>query len=206
VVKRVTVDYPANKDEWEVIGLRAGDEVIGALELGPQPQDLVFITSEAQLLRFGADLVRPQGRAAGGVAGINLPAGARVVWFGAVDLSVKDGEWGNVVVTVSGSSSALPGTQTGSAKVTPFAEYPAKGRATAGVRCHRFLRGEDSLLLAWAGPSPAQAAGPTGAAVELPVPDSRRDGSGVALRKPIDTISGPSTATAAPAQEPPTPS
>jgi DNA gyrase subunit A len=192
VVKRVIVDYPANKDEWEVIGLKDGDEVIGAVELGSRPADLVFITSDAQLLRFGAELVRPQGRAAGGMAGINLGAGARVVYFGAVDLSVKDGEWGNVVVTISGSSSALPGTQTGSAKVTPFAEYPAKGRATGGVRCHRFIRGEDTLLLAWAGPSPAQAAGPTGAGVDLPPQDSRRDGSGVALRKPVTSIAGPS--------------
>jgi DNA gyrase subunit A len=197
VVKRVLVDYPANKDEWEVIGLRAGDEVVGAVELGARAADLVFITSDAQLLRFSADLVRPQGRAAGGMAGINLTAGARVLYFGAADLTVKDGEWGNVVVTVSGSTSALPGTQTGAAKVTPFAEYPAKGRATGGVRCHRFVRGEDTLLLAWAGPSPAQAASPTGAAVELPAPDSRRDGSGVQLSKPIDSVSGPSAASTA---------
>jgi DNA gyrase subunit A len=197
VVKRVIVDYPANKDEWEVIGLRDGDEVIGAVELGTRAADLIFITSDAQLLRFGADLVRPQGRAAGGMAGINLSKDARVIYFGAVDLSVKDGEWGNVVVTVSGSSSALPGTQTGGAKVTPFAEYPAKGRATGGVRCHRFVRGEDTLLLAWAGPSPAQAAGATGAAVDLPEPDSRRDGSGVPLSKAIDAVAGPSAAVTA---------
>jgi DNA gyrase subunit A len=194
VVKRVTVDYPANKDEWEMISLKDGDEVVGAVELGAGPADLVFITSDAQLLRFGAALVRPQGRAAGGMAGINLSAGARVIYFGAIDLSVKDGEWGNVVVTVSGSSSALPGTQTGSAKVTPFAEYPAKGRATGGVRCHRFTRGEDALLLAWAGPSPAQAASLTGAGVDLPEPDSRRDGSGVPLRSAVVAVSGPGVA------------
>jgi DNA gyrase subunit A len=193
VVKRVIVDYPANKDEWEVISLRDGDEVIGAIELGGSPADLVFITSDAQLLRFSADLVRPQGRAAGGMAGINLGSGARVIYFGAVDLSVKDGEWGNVVVTISGSTSALPGTQTGAAKVTPFAEYPAKGRATGGVRCHRFVRGEDTLLLAWAGPSPAAAAGPTGSGVELPTQDSRRDGSGVPLRRVVAAVAGPTT-------------
>ena len=28
-------------------------------------------------------------------------------------------------------------------KVTPYEEYPAKGRGTGGVRCHRFLKGED---------------------------------------------------------------
>jgi DNA gyrase subunit A len=193
VVKRVLVDYPANKDEWEMISLKDGDEVIGAVELGVAPADLVFISNDAQLLRFSAQLVRPQGRAAGGMAGINLSSGARAIYFGAIDLGVKDGEWGNVVVTISGSSSALPGTQTGSAKLTPFAEYPAKGRATGGVRCHRFIRGEDVLLLAWAGPSPAQAAGSTGAAVELPEPDSRRDGSGLPLRASVAAIAGPST-------------
>ncbi len=170
---------------------RDGDEVVGVVELPTDEADLVFVSSEAQLLRFAAKLVRPQGRAAGGMAGINLAAGAKVVWFGAVDLNVKDGEWGNVVVTVSGSSSALPGTQTGSAKVTPFAEYPAKGRATGGVRCHRFTRGEDTLLLAWAGPSPAHAATSTGAAVDLPPSDSRRDGSGLPLKKAVAAISGP---------------
>ncbi|MCD5314180.1 DNA gyrase/topoisomerase IV subunit A [Kineosporia babensis] len=191
VVKRVTTEYPANKDEWEVIGLREGDEVVGVVDLPTDEADLVFISSEAQLLRFSAKLVRPQGRAAGGMAGINLAAGAKVVWFGAVDLNVKDGEWGNVVVTISGSTSALPGTQTGAGKVTPFAEYPAKGRATGGVRCHRFVKGEDTLLLAWAGPSPAYAAGTTGAAVELPAPDQRRDGSGVPLKKAVAAIGGP---------------
>ncbi len=191
VVKRVTTDYPANKDEWEVISLRDGDEVVGVVELPNDEADLVFISSEASLLRFSAKLVRPQGRAAGGMAGINLPAGQKVTWFGAIDLNVKDGEWGNVVITVSGSSSALPGTQTGAAKVTPFAEYPAKGRATGGVRCHRFVKGEDTLLMAWAGPAPAHAAGSTGAAVDLPPSDSRRDGSGVPLKAAVVAISGP---------------
>jgi DNA gyrase subunit A len=192
VVKRVAPDYPSNKDDWEVITLRDGDEVVGAAELrDPANTDLVFVTSDAQLLRYGAELVRPQGRAAGGVAGVNLGAKARVVYFGTVDLRVKDGEWGNVVVTVSGSTSALPGTQTGSAKVTPFAEFPAKGRATGGVRCHRFLKNEDIVLVAWAGPSPAQAATSSGAAVALPEQDPRRDGSGVPLPKAVHRISGP---------------
>jgi len=151
----------------------------------------VFVTSDAQLLRFGADKVRPQGRAAGGMAGINLTARARVIFFGAVDLRLKDGEWASVVVTVAGSSSALPGTETGTAKVTPFAEYPGKGRATGGVRCHRLLRGEDALLLAWAGPAPALASAPTGGPVTLPLPDSRRDGSGTPLPHPVAAIGGP---------------
>src|SRR5690606_29014659 len=141
-----------------VITLRDGDEVVGAVDLPHEECDLVFVTSDAQLLRFAAGKVRPQGRAAGGMAGINLAQGPRVIFFGAVDLRVKDGEWASVVVTVAGSSDALPGTGTGTAKITPFAEYPGKGRATGGVRCHRFLKGEDGLVLAWAGPAPALAA------------------------------------------------
>jgi DNA gyrase subunit A len=190
VVKRVAIDYPSNKDSWEVIALRDGDEVVGAVELPHEECDLVFVTSDAQLLRFGAEKVRPQGRAAGGMAGINLARGATAIFFGAVDLRLKDGEWASVVVTVAGSSNALPGTETGTVKVTPFAEYPGKGRATGGVRCHRFLKGEDGLVLAWAGPAPALAAAPTGVAVDLPAPDSRRDTSGVALPQPVAAIGG----------------
>jgi DNA gyrase subunit A len=191
VVKRVTPEYPSNKDAWEVIALRPGDEVVGTAELAPGDIDLIFVTSDAQLLRFGADKVRPQGRAAGGMAGISLSPGARAVFFGAVDLGVPDGEWGSAVVTVAGSTTALPGTQPGTCKVTPLAEYPSKGRATGGVRCHRFLKGEDVLLLAWAGTSPPRAAAANGVPLDLPTSDSRRDGSGVQLQQPVHAVAGP---------------
>ncbi|MFI7589253.1 DNA topoisomerase (ATP-hydrolyzing) subunit A [Spongisporangium articulatum] len=191
VVKRVVPEWPGNKDEWEVVSLKDGDSVVGAVDLPSDSVDLVFVTSDAQLLRFPADVVRPQGRAAGGMAGVNLAAKQKVVFFGAVDLSVKDGEWGSAVVTVSGSSSALPGTQVGRAKVTPFAEYPRKGRATGGVRCHRFMKGEDVLLLAWAGAAPPVASTEKGEAVPLPEPDSRRDGSGLPLPRAVAAIAGP---------------
>jgi DNA gyrase subunit A len=186
VVKRVVPDYPANRDGWDVISLKDGDEVVGAVELDAPDDDLVFITTDAQLLRFGADAVRPQGRGGGGVAGIRLAAGARVVSFTATPRDV-DG----VLVTVAGSSAALPGTETGSAKVTALAEYPAKGRATGGVRCHRFLRGEDALLLAWAGAAPARAVSAAGGAIELPPTGGRRDGSGTALPQPVHAVGGP---------------
>ena len=190
VVKRVTTDYPSNRDSWEVIALKDGDEVVGAVELTSAECDLVFISSDAQLLRFGADKVRPQGRSAGGMVGVSLTATARAVFFGAVDLTRPDGEWGASVVTISGGSDALPGTQTGSAKVTPFAEYPAKGRATGGVRCHRFLKGEDTLLLGWAGTSPPRAAGANGVGLDLPAVDPRRDGSGTPLGRQVHAVAG----------------
>ena len=142
VVKRVTAEV-LGKDSWEVIRLADGDEVVGAVELATGDEELCFVTSDAQLLHFPASGVRPQGRSGGGIAGIRLSAGAEVVFFGAV-ASTDDA----VVVTISGSGTALPGTEAGSVKVTPFSEYPAKGRATGGVRCHRFLKGEDTLVLA----------------------------------------------------------
>ncbi|WP_285496195.1 DNA topoisomerase IV subunit A [Actinomadura sp. NBRC 104425] len=185
VVKRVVPDFP-NRDDFEVIGLKEGDRVVGAVQLTSEDQDLVFITTDAQLLHYGAANVRPQGRPAGGMAGIKLSAGARVLWFGAVDPSRE-----NRVVTVSGSSTALPGTQTGAVKVSDYADFPAKGRATGGVRSHRFLKGEDALILAWAGPAPVRAASSTGKPLALPTELGRRDGSGEKLGTPIAAVGGP---------------
>jgi DNA gyrase subunit A len=186
VVKRMTTDYPGNRDEWDVISLKDGDHVVGAVELRTGDEDLVFVTSDAQLLHFPASSVRPQGRTAAGMAGIKLAAGAHAVFFGAVDPRAA-----NIVVTSSGSSGALPGTEPGSLKVTPYTEYPAKGRATGGVRCHRFLRGEDTVILGWVGGSPATAAAANGVALTLPDATGKRDGSGIPAATPINAIAGP---------------
>ncbi len=206
VVKRVAPDYPQNATDFEVIALKDGDRVVGAVQLASEDQDLVFISSDGQLLRFGAAAVRPQGRSAGGMTGIRLAPRASVVWFGAVDpgpapepAAAGTGDAGTgdagargapVVVTVAGSASALPGTAAATVKVTPYAEYPPKGRGTGGVRCHRFLKGEDALVLAWAGAGPALGATETGAPVGLPAPAGRRDGSGERVRQQLAAIGG----------------
>jgi DNA gyrase subunit A len=198
VIKRVLPDYPQARDEFELITLKEGDRVVGAVQLDSESAELVFIASDAQLLHFAASSVRPQGRAAGGMAGIRLSPRARVVWFGAVDAGAAAGTPTGppgtyspaVVVTVAGSAGALPGAAAGSVKVTPMHEYPAKGRATGGVRCHRFLRGEDTLVAAWAGPAPAVGASESGAPVALPDPVGRRDGSGIGLSGPLAVIGG----------------
>ncbi|WP_158864543.1 DNA gyrase/topoisomerase IV subunit A [Leifsonia sp. AG29] len=182
VVKRVTAGDWANKPEFEIISLKAGDEVVGATTV-TDDDELVFVASDSQLLRFAASAVRPQGRAAGGMAGINLAAGARVVFFGAVAPGEKDDA---VVVTIAVSDQTLPGADPGSGKVSDFAEFPAKGRATGGVRSQRFLKGEAELSLAWAGPAPALAVGADGASRTLPEGGSRRDGSGT----PLDMVIG----------------
>src|SRR5699024_4922671 len=134
------------RDHWPIITLDDGDAVVAATELATGDEELAFITNDANLLHFHAGLVRPQGRNGGGVAGVCLADDAPVVAFGAVSDSS-----GAYISSVAGASSALPETQTGSAKVTPFAPYPAKGRNTMGVCCQRFLRNEDTLFKAWVG-------------------------------------------------------
>jgi DNA gyrase subunit A len=236
VVKRVQPDYPANRDEFELITLKDDDRVVGAAYLAGDDAELVFITSDAQLLRFAANSVRPQGRPAAGMAGIRLSDGASAVWFGAIGPAVTrsvlptlpasppggpadnheaamaamadlraevtgeepGGAWSTtpeaaaaVVVTVAGRSDALPGTGGGSVKVTPFAEYPPKGRATGGVRCQRFLKGEDGLIQAWIGPSPVIGVTESGIVVDLSGMTGRRDGSGNAITRQLARVGHP---------------
>ncbi|UQU66979.1 DNA topoisomerase 4 subunit A [Couchioplanes caeruleus] len=169
VVKVCAPEWPVRSDEFEVITLKDGDEVLQATWLTDGAEGLVFVTSDASLLRFPAKLVRPQGLKGGGMAGVNLTAGAEALSFNAV--STHDPQHGEPMVVTS------TGTQV---KVTPFTAYPAKGRATGGVRVQRFLKGESRLTVAWVGPRPVGAS-TTGDPVDLPDPDGRRDGSGEAV-------------------------
>lgn len=180
IVKRVAATELGTKPEIEIISLRDGDRVVGAAPAS-DAAELVFVASDAQLLRFDASSVRPQGRSAGGMAGIRLSDGAHVIAFAVVGGSAFDA----VVVTVAGSSAALAGTDAGSAKVSAFTEFPAKGRATGGVRAQRLLRGEDALTLAWIGSDP-RAVGTDGAVRALPEPGAKRDASG----QPLDAVVG----------------
>ncbi|MCU7725098.1 DNA topoisomerase 4 subunit A [Actinoplanes sp. KI2] len=169
VVKVCAPEWPVRSDEFEVITLKDGDEVVQAAWLTDGNESLVFVASDASLLRFPAKTVRPQGLKGGGMAGINLSDGAEVLSFNVV--VTADAEHGEPMVVTS------TGTQV---KVTPFAQYPAKGRATGGVRAQRFLKGEARLAVAWVGPRPVGAS-TTGDPVDLPDPDGRRDGSGAAV-------------------------
>lgn len=182
VVKRVSASELGTKHDVEIIALREGDRVVGAAPAS-DGAELVFVASDAQLLRFDAASVRPQGRSAGGMAGIRLSDDAHVITFAVVGASAFD----TVVVTVAGSSTALAGTESGSAKVSVFSEFPAKGRATGGVRAQRLLRGEDALTLAWVGSDP-RAVGPDGAVCTLPEPGAKRDASGTPLEGVVGAV------------------
>jgi len=183
VVKRVAASEIGSKHDAEIISLKPGDRVVGAA-VAPDDAQLVFVTSDAQLLRFEANTVRPQGRSAGGMAGIRLADGQHAIFFGAVAAGTEDEA---VVVTIADTSQTLTGTDAGSGKVSALSEYPTKGRATGGVRAQRFLKGEDTLSLAWVGVEP-RAVGPDGAVRTLAAPGAKRDASGQPLEDVIGAV------------------
>jgi DNA gyrase subunit A len=196
VVKRVKpevipTDRSGNMHEvFQYIILGEGDSVIGGAPAGDDAE-LVFISTDASLLHYSAASVRPQGRVAGGMAGIRLDEGQNAIFFTALSHEVftaTDEPFEPLVFTVAGDAGALPNTQNGFGKLTPFNLYPGKGRATGGVRSQRFLKGQNALIYAWVGRGDARANTATGVAVELSEKDMRRDASGELLDHPITAM------------------
>ena len=138
VVKRISGPLP-DRDDADLISLKEGDELL-SIQAVTDSSKLVFISNIANLLVFDAKQVRPQGLPAAGMAGISLGT-SRAIYFG-----VSSG--GETVVTAANSAHSLGATDPGSHKLTPLAAFPEKGRATQGVRCQRFLKGEDQLYFA----------------------------------------------------------
>ena len=195
VVKRWNREAPTTMDSWSVIDLKDGDSVLFAADAADEDR-LVFVASDSSLLTFDAGNVRPQGRTAGGMAGIRLAEGCTAITFnvvpaGKIAWTYEEGDngmfsaSGAVVLTVAGDKDALPGTENGAAKVTPLEMYPTKGRGTGGVRSQRFLKGQNTLIFARVGMYPLHASTEGGSPVELPKPDMRRDASGVDLAAPV---------------------
>ncbi len=177
VVKRVILTDLPSRPSFEVITLKAQDTVVSAFS-APDESELAAVASDAQLLRFAASSVRPQGRAAGGMAGMKLSADAKIIFAAAID---TNGEASVVTVAESADENALPGTGSASGKISDWSEFPAKGRATGGVRAQRFLKGESRLTAAWVGTAQPRALSADGTARKLPESLSKRDGSGLPL-------------------------
>jgi DNA gyrase subunit A len=182
VIKRVVADWPS-KDLFEVITLKEGDRVIGAA-LADEARQYVLVTSDAQLLRFDSSGVRATGRSAAGIAGINLSEGASVIAFGTVsdDSNIQ-------VITAAKSESTLAGIDGGSLKRSLLTEFPAKGRATGGVRGHKFIRNEDHLYFAAITTLESLACAADGKPIDLEsIALGKRDASGEQLDVPIYNV------------------
>ena len=178
VVKRLAGDF-LPKAEFEVISLKPGDQVVGAA-ISTEKDELIFVTDDAQLLRFDASQVRPQGRGAAGMAGIKLSEGAQAIYFTSLKTSKN-----TQVLTAASNSESLGAVDSGSAKLSALSEFPAKGRATGGVRAQKFIRDENQLYFAFVGDAPVLASASSGKPLETPTALSRRDSSGTPLSATI---------------------
>lgn len=171
-VKITSAAWPVRSDEFDLIGLEPGDEVVNARWVDNiEGAKVAMLSSDSSLLVFPADKVRPQGLSGAGVAGMKLAAGQKVIaaaFVPAAELETTE------VATFTGVS----------VKRSPLALYPEKGRATGGVRSHTMLKGENGLAVGAITPNPL-AVNATGSRVDLPPVNRKRDASGIKL---IDTI------------------
>src|SRR3954462_12154722 len=99
------------------VGLDEGDYLVGAA-LTDGKYDVMLFSSEGKAVRFEEADVRPMGRQAGGVRGMRLGDGQRVVCMLAAN---------------NESKGVLTATQNGYGKRTPLGEYPRHGRGGQGV-------------------------------------------------------------------------
>jgi DNA gyrase subunit A len=99
------------------VGLEEEDYLVGAA-LTDGKYDVMLFSSEGKSVRFEEGEVRPMGRQAGGVRGMKLGEGQRVVCM----LAANDE-----------SRSVLTATENGFGKRTPISDYPRHGRGGQGV-------------------------------------------------------------------------
>ena len=163
-------------DDWEVIGLRRRRR--GRRRGRAAPPATRRSASSPATPSCCTSAPTASGRRAGRAAAwpaSGSPREQRSRWFGARRPATPMRSWS----PSPARRRRCPAPSRARSRSRRSAEYPAKGRATGGVRCHRFLKGEDTLVLAWAGAAPARAAAASGAPVDLPEATGRRDGSGV---------------------------
>ncbi|OUC08436.1 hypothetical protein RY27_09000, partial [Litorilinea aerophila] len=122
VVKRVTLaDFlAAAASDPTVINVDDKDR-LGWVLLTRGNQEVILVTAGGQSIRFNEEDVRSMGLAAGGVGGIKLKKGDRVIHAAVVE---PEGE----LVTV---------TEMGYAKRTPLDQYSSQGRYGGGIVTHK---------------------------------------------------------------------
>ena len=180
-IKRLRAEAIPQRRPTPVISLATEDRLVAALELPAEESDtsdLIMVSSAGQLLRFPAASVRPQGAAAGGVAGMRIPDDTEVIALGVFpregDAESRDAEsredgHGKFVVAVASDA--------GRVKVSFLADYPPKGRGTGGVRCVTMRRDEIRLVAAWLGRGAPLTVAENGKVGLLEAQPSRRDAS-----------------------------
>jgi DNA gyrase subunit A len=119
VVKKTSLsDYSRPRPSGIIaVDLDEGDVLIG-VALTDGRHDVMLFSDEGKAVRFDENDVRPMGRGARGVRGMNLAKGGRVI---------------ALLVAEDESQSVLTATENGFGKRTPIAEYTRHGRGTQGM-------------------------------------------------------------------------
>ncbi|HEU4621291.1 MAG TPA: DNA gyrase C-terminal beta-propeller domain-containing protein, partial [Burkholderiaceae bacterium] len=99
------------------VDLDEGDYLIGAA-ITDGEHDVMLFSNAGKAVRFDENDVRPMGRTARGVRGMQLDEGQRVI---------------ALLVAEDESQSVLTATQNGYGKRTPIVEYTRHGRGTKGM-------------------------------------------------------------------------
>jgi DNA gyrase subunit A len=99
------------------VDLDEGDCLVGCA-LTDGKHDVMLFSDEGKAVRFDENDVRPMGRGARGVRGMNLAKGGRVI---------------ALLVAENETQSVLTATENGFGKRTPIAEYTRHGRGTQGM-------------------------------------------------------------------------
>ena len=175
VVKVARTDFPTSFDEFPVISLKDGDEIVGSRWVDQDTGGTLFsmVTSGGNVLLFDAAAVNPTGSKAGGVKGVQLKSSEdRVIHFNWLRNPDEDD---NMVVTSTGAS----------VKQTLLADIPRKGRGGQGVAAQLFRKGEDHLSVAYTGSAPV-ACKTTGAHMVVALPEvAKRSARGTEIGEKI---------------------
>jgi DNA gyrase subunit A len=99
------------------LDLDEGDRLVG-VAVTDGKHDVMLFSDEGKAVRFDENDVRPMGRGARGVRGMNLAKGGKVI---------------ALLVAENESQSVLAATENGYGKRTPIAEYTRHGRGTQGM-------------------------------------------------------------------------
>ena len=113
------------------VDLDEGDFLVGAA-ITDGKHDVMLFSDAGKAVRFDENDVRPMGRTARGVRGMNLSDGQEVIAMLVAPAEVAEGAVA-AVEDASAPNSVLTATENGYGKRTPIAEYTRHGRGTKGM-------------------------------------------------------------------------
>ena len=131
VKKSSLASMVVSKTMYQVISLKEGDKVIGA-ELAAEGSTILFVTSDGQCVNTVTDEYPEQGRIAGGVIGVSLNRGAKVVYAAQADVEPVISDSGEFVPMPLGEILVI--TEKGTGKRVIASEFAPMRRNRKGLR------------------------------------------------------------------------